>query len=697
MSRYNHRRRLTFRDYLYRVLLCSASIVILVLCMPRNSYRTYQYGLGEPWDDSPVIAQDSFPIYKPEAQLQHERDSLRRFYEPYYQADPSLAEQQDKALTDAFRGELGETVPAYYLSHLREKLATVYERGIMEAEEYDRLHAEQVRNIRVFWQNEAGTRSLRSVFTPKTAYEYMMTERDSLRFSSAKLQRCNLARFIQSDLLYDVEKSLQQKQEVDAMLVPFMGQVQKGEKIVDRGDIVSEYTFNVLQSMERYQQGRTKSSSEWLALVVGQTLFATIMVLLLLFYFEQFRSDYLTHSRNVFLVLSLFLIFPLITYGMMSHHFMSVYLLPYCVLPIFVRIFMDSRTAFITHLLMVLTCAVALHHPAEFIITQSVAGLVAIYNLRQLSQRSELFRAALFVTVSTLVTYLCLDLMKGTFFGSDGVDRWTYIYLTLAGLLSLIAYLLLIPIEKIFGFTSTVTLVELSNTNNKILRRLSEEAPGTFQHSMQVANLAAEVANKIGGKSQLVRTGALYHDIGKLENPAFFTENQSGVNPHEGLPFEQSAQIIIQHVKNGVRLAEKYKLPTVIKDFIQTHHGRSVARFFYVSFKNQFPGREVDASLFSYPGPNPTTLEQAILMMADAVEAASRSLTEYTEESVNALVDKIVDTQVSEGYFAECPITFLEIKDAKDVFKTKLKTIYHTRIQYPEINVAAEEQSAARV
>jgi len=370
----------------------------------------------------------------------------------------------------------------------------------------------------------------------------------------------------------------------------------------------------------------------------------------------------------------------------MSHSFLSVYVIPYCILPIFIRVFMDSRTAFISHTISILLCAVALRHPFEFIVTQLVAGMVAIYSLRQLSQRSELVRAAALVTAASLISYFCIELLHGSPYSTNGFDRWTYIFILVAGILSLLSYTLLMPIERIFGFISNVTLVELSNINNTILRRLSEEAPGTFQHSMQVANLAAEVANSIGAKSQLVRTGALYHDIGKLENPVFFTENQSGTNPHDNLPYEQSAQIIIQHVKNGLRLADKYQLPSVIKGFISTHHGRSLTKYFYVSYKNDYPDKEIDERMFTYPGPNPTTLEQAILMMADSIEAASRSLLEYTEESLNNMVDRIIDDQVSSGYFTQCPISFLEIADAKEVFKTKLRTMYHTRIQYPELS-----------
>ena len=314
-----------------------------------------------------------------------------------------------------------------------------------------------------------------------------------------------------------------------------------------------------------------------------------------------------------------------------------------------------------------------------------MAGLVAIYSLRELSQRYELFRAAVLVTIAALLTYFCLEFVRGTADGGQVMSLWPYIYLAVAGVLSMLVYLLLIPIERIFGFTSIVTLVELQNVNNTLLRRLSEEANGTFNHSLQVANLAAEVANRLGARAQLVRTGALYHDIGKLENAVFFTENQNGQNPHDGMPFERSAQIIIQHVENGLKLADKYKLPIVVKDFIATHHGKSLTKYFYVKAQQVSPrgGLEGTAS-FRYPGPKPQTLEQAILMMADAVEAASRSLTEYTEESISVLVEKIVGGQVADGSFDECAITFREIAEAKEVLCSRLRTVYHTRIQYPE-------------
>ena len=344
---------------------------------------------------------------------------------------------------------------------------------------------------------------------------------------------------------------------------------------------------------------------------------------------------------------------------------------------------MDSRTAFMTHVTMILMCACVLQHPLEFVAVELVAGLIAIFSLRELSSRSQLFWTAILVTIGASLTNISLDWMRNDSFVD--IDCGELNYLIVNGLLLFCSYPLLYLIEKAFGFTSNITLIELSDMNKELLRRMSEVAPGTFQHSIQVGNLAAEIANKIGAKSQLVRTGALYHDIGKTLNPIYFTENQSGVNPHEHMPYVESAKMIISHVTEGLKLADKYNLPNVIKEFISTHHGQGKAKYFYVQQKNAFPDEKIDELLFTYPGPNPFTKEQAILMMADTVEAASRSLPDYTEKSIRDLVNRLIDAQVEEGYFKECPITFRDIAYAKTVLIEKLKTIYHTRISYPDL------------
>ena len=694
MSRYNHKHNLSVREYLYRILFSVIATIILVAFMPHGNNASYHYQKGEPWDEEAFIAQDSFPILKSAEQIACEQDSLKQFYEPYLQQNPEILERQLQALRQDFDSPSMQGTPYYYLTHLQEKLRHIYSRSILSGEAAASLGEPMPEWVRVYHDNESQRIHSSMLFSEKTAYEYMAREEgdDSVRYNHSRLHGLDLMKYITPNLTYDAEKSAWQRQEVDGRLVRTKGVVLQGQKVVDKGQIVDDEVVGILQSWERHQKEHTLSTREQLSRLGGRTVYAAILVVLLLMYFQQFRSDYLDSLRTVLLIMSLSLFFPLVTYLLVANEWGSVYMVPYCVLPIMLRIFLDSRTAFVSHIIAVLASAVVLTQPFTFIVTQTVAGLVAIYSLRELSQRSELFRAAVWVTVSTLLTYLCLEFVRGTAdnfqLSSFDFQLSPYIYLIMAGILSMLAYLLLIPIERIFGFTSIVTLVELQNVNNPLLRRLSEEANGTFNHSMQVANLAAEVANKLGARAQLVRTGALYHDIGKLENAVFFTENQSGQNPHDGLPYERSAQIIIQHVEKGLKLADKYKLPTVVKDFIATHHGKSLTRYFYLKAKEQTlsnsPSSGALEGSFRYPGPKPQTLEQAILMMADAVEATSRSLTEYTEESLSTMVEKIVGAQVAEGSFDECAITFRQIAEAKEVLCTRLRTVYHTRIQYPE-------------
>ena len=689
MSRYNHKHNLSWKAYFYRILFSLIAIAILVAFMPHGNNSAYHYRKGEPWDDEALIAQDSFPILKSQDQIAEEQDSLKQFYEPYFQLDADVLEQQITALREHFGSTSGQSIPHYFFPHLQEKLRHIYSVGVISGQSASLFEKEQPKQVRVFSGNESAVRPFSQLLTEKAAYEYLLAETDSVRYNHSQLHGLDLSKYIHPNLTYDNEKSMQQRAEVDGRLVRTKGVVLLGQKIVDKGQIIDDDVMNTLRSWEQHLREHKLTAKERLSRFGGRTVYAAILVVLLLLYFQQFRSDYLDSLRTVLLIMTLFLFFPIVTYAIVGHMWASVYMVPYCVLPIMLRIFFDSRTAFVTHVISVLASAVVLTQPFTFVVVQIVAGLVAIYSLRELSQRSELFGAAVWVTLATLLTYLCMEFVRGT---SDiqGISRWPYIYLVVAGVLSMLAYLLLIPIERIFGFTSIVTLIELQNVNNPLLRRLSEQANGTFNHSMQVANLAAEVADKLGGKVQLARTGALYHDIGKLENAVFFTENQNGQNPHDNLSYERSAQIIIQHVENGLKLADKYKLPAVVKDFIATHHGKSLTKYFYVKAQQAAPaqvsprGDSEGVTPFTYPGPKPQTLEQAVVMMADGVEAASRSLPEYTEESISALVEKIVGAQVADGSFDECAITFREIAEAKEVLCTRLRTIYHTRIQYPE-------------
>jgi hypothetical protein len=486
-----------------------------------------------------------------------------------------------------------------------------------------------------------------------------------------------------SNLTYDKERSESGLDDLLSSIPLANGVAQRGQKIIDRGEIVDEHTYNILESYFRESERRQKDDVQMSYVILGEILYVGLLIICFTVFISLFRKDYFEKPRSAMMLYALILLFVVSASLMVSHNILHIFMIPFAMVPIFVRVFMDSRTAFMAHTVTVLICAAILQHPLEFFAVEEVAGLIAIFSLRELSSRSQLFWTAVLVTGATMLTNLALNWIRNN--DITHIDYSEFNYLVINGLLLFCSYPLLYIIEKAFNFTSNITLIELSDMNKELLRRMSEVAPGTFQHSIQVGNLAAEIANKINAKSQLVRTGALYHDIGKITNPICFTENQSGINPHEGKTYIESAQMLISHVTEGLKLADKYNLPQVIREFISTHHGLGKTKYFYVKQKNDFPDEQVDDLLFTYPGPNPFTKEQAILMMADAVEAASRSLPDFTEQSIRELVNRIIDSQMDEGYFRECPITFRDIQYAKTVLIEKLKMIYHTRISYPEL------------
>ncbi len=663
-------------------------VLLLVYFLPRETKFGYEYEQGRPWRYNSLIATFDFPVYKTPDEVKAERDSALSQFQPFYTEDVQIAQRQIAAFETAWRaGRFGD-VPAHCLNHVDKMLRGVYEAGMVPSADLSQMAKERTPGVRVVEGTEAVTRPITELYSTRSAYEYIVYA-DTVNFPRELLARCNINEYLSPNLSIDSAKTSAVREDLLAAVSPASGMVQSGQRIIDRGEIISAEQYKILQSFERETVRRNDPSKGMWQVVTGQVIFVLCVIVAFVFYLRLFRREYLRSPHSILLLSSLIAIFPLITYAMVDQKFLNVYMVPYAMVPIFVRIFMDSRTAFMTMVCSVILSSLALHSNYEFVIVQFMSGMTAIYALRDLTERSQLLRVALAVFVTSSAIMLGYDLSQGIEFSH--LDRSMYVYNAVNGVLLLFAYPLLYMIEKLFGFTSSVTLVELSNTNNSVLRRMSKVAQGTFVHSLQVANLAAEVADKIGAKPQLVRTGALYHDIGKMLNPAFFTENQTGVNPHDELTEERSAQIIISHVTEGLKLADKYHLPKVIRDFISTHHGRSQVKYFYIQWKNKHQGEEPDAKLFTYPGPNPFTREQAILMMCDAVEASSRSLKEFTEESIKELVNRIIDGQVQAGYFRECPITFRDIADAKRVLAESLKTIYHTRIAYPELNAKPAE------
>jgi hypothetical protein len=681
MSNFTPKTDISWRDFLIRSGLIIATVAIIVWFLPRDSHNSFKIEKGKPWIYADLKADFDFPIYKSDDIVKAERDSLMKLYEPYFSFNKETALLQVRQfMKDYSQGIPG--LPEDYVVLICNRLRNLYEQGIMNNSDYAKFNKDSTQMIRIINGKTAKSVLITSLYSTVTAYEQIFHEPDLTHYRDV-LMKCNLNDYITPNLLFDKDRSEASLSDLQNSVPLASGIVQRGQKIIDRGDIVDTNTYNILMSYRREVDRREKNDQQISITIMGQLLYVSLLVICLTVFLTLFRKDYFEKPRSLTMLYSLIIAFTIAASLMISHNVLHVYIIPFVMVPIFIRVFMDSRTAFIAHAIMILVCACVLQHPLEFIAVELVAGMVAIYSLRELSSRSQLFWTAVFVTAAAALTSLSLSWIR--YNSLTKFDFSEINYLVINGLLLFCSYPLLYLIEKAFGFTSNITLIELSDMNKDLLRRMSEVAPGTFNHSIQVANLAGEIARKIDAKSQLVRTGALYHDIGKILNPIYFTENQSGVNPHERMGYVESAQMIISHVTDGLKLADKYNLPDVIREFITTHHGQGKAKYFYIQQKNAFPDEPVDELLFTYPGPNPYTKEQAILMMADAVEAASRSLSDYTEKSIRELVDRLIDAQVNEGCYKDCPITFRDIAYAKTVLIEKLKTIYHTRVSYPEL------------
>lgn len=682
MSIFNNTEENYWRNLAIKTVLVCITVAIIVWFLPRNEGRMYRYDVGKPWMYGSVIAKFDFPIYKTDEAIKHEQDSLLKHFQPYYSLNPLIEKKQvERFLHDYEQGING--LPKEYVGIVAKQMQEIYQMGIINTNEYNNIFKDSTSMIRFVSGKNAKSLKVSSFYSTIAAYEHIFAN-EKLAAQRAILSRCNLNNYIEANIVYDKEKSDAEKNDLLSSIPLASGMVMSGQKIIDRGEIVNDYTCRVLNSFDKEMKRRSSTQDEIMTTFIGQILFVLILVMMFTSYLTLFRKDYFEKPRSLTMLYTMITLFPILVSMMMKHNFFSVYIIPFAMAAIFVRVFMDSRTAFITHVTMILICAAAVKYQYEFIIVQLASGLVAIYSLRELSKRSQIFITAILVTISSCIVYLALQLMQDN--QVFNIDPSMYTYFIINGIFLLLSYPMMYLIEKMFGFISNVTLFELSNTNKGLLRNLSEIAPGTFQHSITVGNLAAEIANRIHANSLLVRTGALYHDIGKMTNPVFFTENQAGVNPHDQLSDLESAQIIISHVTEGLKLAEKFNLPGIIKDFISTHHGTGLTKYFYINYCNEHPDEQVDKEMFQYPGPNPFTREQAILMMADTVEAASRSLNEYTEESISTLTNKLIDSQVAGGFFRECPITFRDIALAKSVLIERLKSIYHTRISYPHLN-----------
>ncbi len=668
------------------------AVMCVVLAMPNTEKPRFSYTINEPWMSAQLISPGEILIQKDPKTIELEREeAIRNEYLPYYNCDMSVAQAQTDRLLKTY-GEGSDGVSAYGIQVVADVLKQVYSQGILSQADYSRLMGtDTTASIICVTDKQAEHRYVKDLYSVKGAYEALFQD-PRLNGMQTTLQQLNLNEYLQPNVKFDEERSDQAKQDIIATIPTNSGMMKMGQEIINRGEIVTDEKARMIDSYNEFIMSNYKDNGYQIYFTnIIQACYVSMLLFCLVGYILLFRRDYMQKPRSLAMVLFLMIVFPVINALLMRFDPRNVYILPICLAPMFVRVFLDSRTAFMVHVTLTLICTAVVSDKFEYILVQSVAGFVAICALRELSKRSQIFFTAFLVFVSYMVSYTVVKYLDNKDIAFDAM-RHSYYCFVGNGVLLLLTYPLMFAVEKAFGFISPVTLFELSDTNRNLLRRLSEVAPGTFQHSIMVSNLASAIASEIGAKSLLVRVGALYHDIGKMVNPVFFTENQAGVNPHSRLTPQESAQIIISHVTEGVKMAEKFGVPDVIRNFIQTHHGRGMARYFYNTYKNEHPDEEVDERPFRYPGPNPFSQEQAILMMADTVEAAARSLHEYNEESISTLVNRIIDGQVKEGYFANCPITFRDIAVAKRVLIDRLKSIYHTRIQYPELKTKEAQQ-----
>lgn len=666
------------------------AIALIAVLFPRQGEFKYSFSEGRPWQYGLLTAPFDFPIYKPAEQLKQEQDSILRFYEPYYKVDESI-EVNAMAEFDAdvnLDSKLSSLPPAYQL-YLRNSLIKKYQSGIMKSEDYDRVFGSETQSMRIKTGNVAESKSIEDFNTIRSAYEEIIDEAPD-EMDLALLRGAKVNKYLRENIVYDASTSEKARNEFIQQISPSVGMIQMGERIISQGEIVTNYTYQILNSLKRVTEDRSGRTGSKLWIIVGQVLLITMMFSSFYLYLLFFRPQEYRNRQHVTFMLLLITAFVALSAITVHLGLFNVYIIPYAIVTILVRTFIDSRTALFASLITIILSALMVPFPFEFIVIQLTVAITSVFMLKELTERSQLIRSSFFILLTYSLTYIGLVLHQEGDISS--IDWVNIIYFVINFIFILFSYSLVYVIEKSFGFISGVSLVELSNINKPLLKELSEKAPGTFQHSMQVSNLAMDAATKIGANASLIRTGALYHDIGKMVNPAFFTENQTpGMNPHAGLPFEESARIIINHVRDGVKIAQKHNLPKQIIEFIQTHHGNSMPKYFYISWKNANPGKEADEDLFRYPGPNPYTKEQAIMMMADTIEAASRSLKEYTEENITKLVDTLIDNQVAEGHFKMAPITFRDIDAIKKVFIEKLKIIYHTRIVYPTLKEEGKE------
>lgn len=657
------------------IIMAFIAAVIIVYFYPHPETARFNYEEGRPWNYAKLIAPFDIPIHPDSLTLQRARDTLDRHFVPIYQLNQLKA--------DSIVRRLPASPGNNYAQRVGAALRRIYATGVTDSETRELITSGRLPKVRILDKNILSEMSTSGWLAPREVYAQLEEEFRSDEGLHHYFTTVNMAEILEPNFLRN-EAECHRHYEYDYLtLTADRGLIMQGQSIIDKGAIITPQDFTNLRTYETMLAERnTGTDTNTLLLFLGQFLYVGLLMTVLLSYYFFFAPEIFNNRKAMVFLLTLITVFFLLGVGLNTFIQQGIYLLPLMIVPLLTLVFFDGRSAILTSMVSTMICAGITTFALEFIFLQFCATGAVVCSMRQLRSRAQLLRTAMVVVLAYYASYISLELLMN---GSMEGFNWKMILiLGINAVLSSTAYILIFVVERIFGFVSVVTMVELADINNPLLMRLSNECPGTFQHSIAVSNLAADAAQRIGADVQIVRAGALYHDIGKLNNPAFFTENQHGVNPHDALPPERSAAIIINHVRDGLKLADKEGLPRVVRDFIREHHGAGLAKYFYYQACAAAPeNSKVDPAPFRYPGPNPRSRETSVLMMADAVEAASRSLQEHTQEAITALVNKIIDGQIADGLHNDSPLAFRDIDIIKRAFVKRLMTIYHSRVAYP--------------
>lgn len=672
-----------------KVLLFISAIVIVLLVSPRESIFKYEFQVGKPWSHVDLIAPFDFAILKTPEQIEAEKEQMLTGFVPYFRYDNEISEAGESQLAQNFilawelhKTDTIEADSARYQKFLLNLYKKFESRGIIRFNEVIE-GKDKFFQIRLIQGNVVAGTTLGQLYNIRSAIEHARERIDKLGVPDSILLQNVISQSLVQNVIYDEGKNKAMREELLRGISTTRGLVQKGELMISTGELVTPDKYLILMSLKYDYEKDLNTSDSRMFIIAGMISLVTLMFLVQYLFIMFYRKSYYDQLKYVVLILFSQLIFIVVADLVFMAFPYWTYLIPFALLPIVISAFLDAGIAIFIYLVTLMLLGFYAPNSFEFFFTQATAGLIAVFSVQKLSKRSDLFRATLMVFLTYFIVYISMMLIQE---GTIESFSWRLLgYFAGSSILILLAFPLIFLFEKIFGMITQLTLLELSNTNNTLLRDLSIKAPGTFQHSLQVANLASEVLYEIGGDALMARTGALYHDIGKMKNPMYFVENQmAGYNPHDELSYEESAQIIIGHVLGGIEMARKAGLPEQIIDFIRTHHGTRRVEYFYRLERKLNPGMEVDQSEFTYHGPPPFTKETAVVMMADSVEAASRSISEPDEQKISDLVDNIFLSLMDNSQFLNANITMKEINIAKKVLKKKLLNINHVRIAYPD-------------